>query len=118
MKQDIEWHETCMCKCRLDSSVCNNKQRWNDDKCRCECNELIDQVVCDGGFIWNRSNCECKHDKWCDVGKYLDYENCRWRKKLVDKLVEEWTENVGGEKLAKITSDEDENKHKCSYCTL
>ena len=67
---------------------------------------MIDKVVCDGGFIWNRSNCECKYDKWCDVGKYLDYENCRWRKKLVDKLVEEWTENVGGEKLAKITSDE------------
>ena len=22
-----EWHETCKCKCRLDSSVCNNKQR-------------------------------------------------------------------------------------------
>ena len=33
----IEWHETCKCKCRLDASVCNNKQRWNEDKCRCEC---------------------------------------------------------------------------------
>ena len=29
----IKWHETCKCKCRLDASVCNNKQRWNDDKC-------------------------------------------------------------------------------------
>ena len=37
----IGWHETCKCKCRLDSSVCNNKQRWNDDKCRCECNEEL-----------------------------------------------------------------------------
>ena len=26
----------CKCKCRLDASVFNNKQRWNDDKCRCE----------------------------------------------------------------------------------
>ena len=43
----IEWHETCKCKCRLDASVCNNKQRWNDDKCRCECKELIDKGVCD-----------------------------------------------------------------------
>ena len=24
----IECHETCKCKCRLDASVCNNKQRW------------------------------------------------------------------------------------------
>ena len=39
----IEWHETCKCKCRLDASVCNNKQRWNKDKCRCECKELINR---------------------------------------------------------------------------
>ena len=41
--RQIEWHETCKCKCRLDGSVCNNKQRWNDNKCRCECKELIDK---------------------------------------------------------------------------
>ena len=29
----IEWHETCKCKCRLDASASNNKQRWNEDKC-------------------------------------------------------------------------------------
>ena len=26
----IEWNESFMCKCRLDASVCNNKQRWNE----------------------------------------------------------------------------------------
>ena len=25
----IKWYEMCNCKCRLDASVCNNKQRWN-----------------------------------------------------------------------------------------
>ena len=54
----IKWHETCKCKCRQDASVCNNKQRWNEDKCMCECKELIDKDVCDKGFIWNPSNCE------------------------------------------------------------
>ena len=39
----IEGHKTWKCKCRLDASVCNNKQRWNEDKCRCECKELIDK---------------------------------------------------------------------------
>ena len=24
-------HEICKCKCRLDASVCNSKQRWNSD---------------------------------------------------------------------------------------
>ena len=33
----MEWHETPKCKCRLDASVCKNKQRWNEDKGRCEC---------------------------------------------------------------------------------
>ena len=39
--RQIEWHETCKCKCRLVGSVCNSKQRWNEDKCRCEYKELI-----------------------------------------------------------------------------
>ena len=43
-KRHIERHETCRCKCRLYASVCNNKQRWNNNKCRCECKELIDKV--------------------------------------------------------------------------
>ena len=47
----IKLHETCKCKCRLDASVCNNNQHWNDGKCRCECKELIDKGVCDKGYI-------------------------------------------------------------------
>ena len=39
----IEWHETCKCKCRLDGSFCNNKQGWNNGKCRCEAKKLIDK---------------------------------------------------------------------------
>ena len=35
--KNIKWHETCECECRLDGIVCNNKQRWNNDKCRCKC---------------------------------------------------------------------------------
>ena len=71
----IEWHETCKCKCRLDAIVCNNKQRWNTNKCRCECKEIIDKGICDKVLIWNPSNCECECDKTCDIGEYLDYEN-------------------------------------------
>ena len=60
-------------------------------------------------IIWNPSNCECECDKSCDVGEYLDYENCKCRKKLVDKLVGECTETVEEVKLAKITLSENEN---------
>ena len=95
----IKWHETCKCKCRLNSSVCNSKQRWNEDKCRSECKESIDKEVCDKGFIWNPSNCECECDKSCDIGEYLDYSNCKCRKRLIDKLVKECTENIEETKL-------------------
>ena len=54
----IEWHKTCKCKCRPDVSVCNNKQRWNEDKYRCECTEeeLSDKERCHKGFFWNPSD--------------------------------------------------------------
>ena len=76
----MNWHETYKFECGLDVSVCNKKQRWNVDKCRCECKELIDKGLCDRGYIWNPSNCECECDKLYDVDEYLDYENCKGRK--------------------------------------
>ena len=94
----IKWHKTCKCKCKLDASICN-KQRWNDDKCRCECKELIDKAMCDKGFIWNPSNCECECDKSCDIGEYLDYKNCNCGKKIIDKLVKECSENIDGNEM-------------------
>ena len=53
----IELHETCKYECTLDASICNNKQRWNDDKCRRECKELINKGVCDEGFLLNPRKC-------------------------------------------------------------
>ena len=52
----IAWHETCKCRSRLDVDVFNNKQRWNDDKCRCKCKEFIEKGECDKGSICNPSN--------------------------------------------------------------
>ena len=111
-KRHIKWHETCKCKCRLDAIVCNNKQRWNKDKCQCECKELIDKGVCDKGFIWNPSNYEC--NKSCDIGEYLDYENCKCRTTLIDKLADECTETVEEKKPAIITLSKNKNIYKCS----
>ena len=113
----IKWHETCKCKCRLDTSVCNNKQRWNNDKCRCKCKELIYNGRCDKGFIWNPSNCECKSDKSCNVGKYLNYKNCKCRKILIDKLVEGCSENIDGNKVIYNSTLNDYRKI-CNSCTV
>ena len=111
----IKWHENCKCKCRLNASVCNNKQRWNNDKCRCECKELIDKGIWDKGFIWDPSNCKC--DKLCDVGEYLDYKNCKCRKRLIDKLVEESSENTDGNKMIYNSTLNDYRKI-CNSCAV
>ena len=70
-----------------------------NDKCRCEWKELIDIWRCDNGFIWNLSNSECECDKLWDVKEYLDYKSCKCRKRLIDKLVEQYSENIDGNKL-------------------
>ena len=88
----IEWHETCKWKCRLDSNVSNNKQGYNDDKSRCECKKLDDKRIRNKSFICNPSICDFEFDKSCDAGEYLDYENCKCRKILVHKLIEECIE--------------------------
>ena len=91
----IKWHKTCKCNCRLDASACNNRQQaWNEDKCRCECKKLIDKEMCDKGFTWNPSNCDCECDKSCNVEEYLDYKNCKCRKRIIDELVDECFENI------------------------
>ena len=48
----------------------------------------------------------------------IDYENCKCRKKLVDKLVDKCTETVEEVKLAKKTLDKNENSYKCSSCIV
>ena len=110
----IKGHESCKCICRLDKIICNSKQRWNEDKRRCKCKELIDKGVCYKGFIFNPSNCECECDKSCNISEYFYYSDCRFKKKLVDPLVEECTENIEETKLVNVTV-ENENKDRCSF---
>ena len=55
--------------------------------------------MCYKVFIRNSSNCECKCDKLCDVGECLDYKNCKCRKRLIDQLVEECSENINGSEM-------------------
>ena len=76
---------------------------------------MIDKHVCDKGYAWNPSNCECEWDRSCDISEYLDYENCKCRKRLVDKLVEECNENIDEANLTRIALFEHRNECVCCY---
>ena len=117
----IEWHETCKCKSGLDSSVCNNKHCWNDDKCSCKCKESVEYAIKDPFEILVIVSLNAINNVM--LGEYLDYENCKFKEKLVDELIEECTENFEEVKLGQITSMElhlakNKSKHKCNPCTL
>ena len=116
--RQIKQHEKCKCICRLDKIICSNKQRWNKDKCRRECKELIDKGVCNKGCAWNPSNCKCECHKVCDVGEYLHYKNCKCKKKLTDKLINDCTKTIEETKLVNITFTENENNYKCGSCIV
>ena len=90
--RNVLWHKRCKWICKLNSSVCNNKQIWNGDICRCDCNEdFVGIINCTKGYTWNPSTCECQCDTWCIPGRYLDHKNCICKNKLIGRVIEECT---------------------------
>ena len=73
--------------------------------------------MCDKGSIQNPSNCEYECDKSCNIGEYLDYKNCKRRKRLIDELVEECSENTDGNKIIDNVSLNACGKI-CNSCTV
>ena len=79
---NVLWHKSCKCVCLLNSSVCNSKQIWNSDTCRCDCNEDFAGII----------NCtKCEGDVLCKPGQYLVNENCVCKNKLVGRVIGECT---------------------------
>ena len=83
--------DVCVCV-QINSSVCNNKQIWNSDTCRCDCNEdFAGMINCTKGYTWNSSTCKCQCDTWCKPGQYLDHKNCICKNKLIGRVIEKCT---------------------------
>ena len=53
-----------------------------------------------------------------DIDKYLEYENCKYRKKIAGILIDECTGTIEEVKLANITLTENEINYKYSCCKL
>ena len=60
-------HESCEWKCGLKESVCNSKQKWNHDECRCECKELDNWGSCKTYYIWNPSTSDYECNEACKI---------------------------------------------------
>ena len=104
----IKWHETCKCKCRLEI---NNVGIMINADVNAKNLLIMEGVINKMLFNWNPSNYEYECDNLCDVGEYLDYNNCKCRKKLNDKLVEECSENIDENKMIYNSSLNDYEKN-------
>ena len=56
----ISFHLSCKCGCLLEENVCNNKQKWNKEKCRYEC---LREKKCSNDSFFNVINCRCEIKK-------------------------------------------------------
>ena len=68
--RNITFHESCKCGCLLDEKVCNNKQKWNKNKCRCECLKIEEF---NDNSSWHVVNCRYEFKK---VAKSITTEEC------------------------------------------
>ena len=85
--KSVTFHQSCKCGCLLDEKVCNNLQKWNKDKCRCECLEI---KKCRIGYSWNVSNCRCEMKK---VTALIEECNIETSEKIECKAFPEYIEN-------------------------
>ena len=90
--------------------VCNSKQIWNSDTCKCDCHEdFAGTMTCNKGYMWHPSTCACECDVWCKPGQYLDYNKCICKHKLIGNVISECTslvnESMMNNKIS-ITNDD------------
>ena len=75
--------------------------------------------MCDKGYIFNPSNCKCECDKSYDTSQYLDYLDCKCKKKIIDLVVEEYTEYDDNKtKIFNKTVTKTDNKTKLVIITV
>ena len=114
--RNVLWHESCKCVCRLNSSVCNSKQIWNSDTCRCDCNEDFAGIInCTKGYMCNPSTCECQCDIRCKPGQYLHHKNCVCKNKLVGRLISECTSIINETTMNNNNYDNDNDYNAIAY---
>ena len=108
--RNVLWHEICKCVCKLNSSVCNSKQIWNNDTCRYDNNDNFAGIInCTKGYMWNPSTCACECHMWCKPGQYLDHKNCVCKNKLVGRIIVEGTSVINETMMNNVDNKDNDN---------
>ena len=84
--EEVNFHESCKCDCLLNETVCNDKQKWDENNCKCGCLKI---KKCDIGFSWNFNNCKCEESE--KAAKLTTEEEC---KEIIDDLPQNKTISI------------------------
>ena len=87
-------NESCECKCRLNGSVCNSKQKFNCDDYRGDWKEFDDLGSCKKGYIWALSTYDCEWNEACEIDQYLENWKCLCGKLLIGKRLIEYEDET------------------------
>ncbi|XP_066927879.1 uncharacterized protein [Clytia hemisphaerica] len=73
-------HTSCKEKCRLNSSVCNENQSWDQFDCSCTC-AVQSPPKCEDPLYWDSRHCACVcpkqgRPKQCNKFKYFSEDSC------------------------------------------
>ena len=49
---------------------------------------------CKDDYMWNPITCDCECNETFKIDEYLDIKNCSWKKRLIDKLVLEFEDEI------------------------
>ena len=94
--RSIKSHETYKCICRLNKIISNN-------------------ILTN----FNPSNCKCECGKSCNTSQYLDYLDCKCKKKIIDLIVEKCIEyDKNKTKLINKAVTRNDNKTKLIIITV
>ena len=110
--------ESCACKCRLNESVFNLKEKRNHNECRCESKELNDWSSNKDDYMWNPSACDCECKKACKIDEYRDIRNSSCEKCLIGKLVLECEDEMLNTIETSLDDKKETRKNNCLIYTI
>ena len=86
-----QWHISCDCKCKFNSSACNSKQKWNNKTCQCECKNYH---KCQKDHSWNPSKCICENSKYLESVTDTSVNECDEIVIVIDNLSTKKTNTI------------------------
>lgn len=82
----IDSHEECACKCKINSEECNENQEYEESSCKCQCKDsetMRSNCEKKAQMKWSDKSCQCECKKVlaCSTGLVFSHKTCACARK-------------------------------------